>query len=59
MNYFKGILKQVIQDKPSDYQLELFVNLYGKEYAVLRHYPNYIKLGTESWKLSFYSRLDI
>lgn len=43
-NYFDNILDDVIKNKPLDYQLPLFVNLYGVEYPVSKSYLNYIKI---------------
>lgn len=54
-NYFSDILDDVIKNRPIDYQLDLFVNLYGNEYAA-GYFPNshLIKIKGKSYMNQFY-----
>lgn len=52
---FSNILGEVIKNRPIDYQLELFVSLWGDELpAQYYRNPNLIKIGKDSSKKQFY-----
>lgn len=55
---FSDILSDFMKNKPTDYQLPLFINLHGQEYPVTKTYLNYLKIFRPG-SVEFYKIEDI
>lgn len=52
-----NLLENVIRDKPLDWQQELFVDIFGHEYPVIKYYQNLCKIdGTTKEKKRVWKR---